>query len=221
MPIVQHRRRQRGEEEQPSPLADPRLLPLGPPPRLSYRSFSVGKGEVLTVECFSFFIAMLPSINEKHKLGRGGRGTHVDPVYRARELQEIARINQQREMVGWSPPRESDRYGILYEFSFPTELLRDLHNPIKPTCDLFGKGRYETLGSGKLKRQIFVFHAQIIQNDNRVLAEYQHKEVHPGEEIQWATIHLFRTQAGPYAKNVLRYSVAELALSLSSFPFAG
>lgn len=145
--------------------------------------------ETVLYEVFTFRLLMLPSVNRKHApmMTRSGPRTRVTREYRNRELEEIARIIAQRELVKWPAPRQTDRYIIGY--LFPRAGIRqDLHNPVKPTCDLLGAGRYERRG----KKRVFVPHAQLIWNDNRVVLEIvAQRFLLPGEEM-WATIMLVR-----------------------------
>jgi hypothetical protein len=135
-------------------------------------------------DAFSFTLWMLPSINEKHD-----RSQRVRPTYRARELHEIERITLQREAVGWTC-QPHDRYILFYRFAFTSELRQDLHNPLKPTCDLLGDGRWET----RKKKKVFVPHGQVLWNDNRVTGEYLMKVTREPDDL-WCYITLFRYHA--------------------------
>lgn len=140
-----------------------------------------------------FSLSPLPSINQKAKIGQGRY--FVAPAYRQRELEEIDTLTQQRIALDWNCTPE-DRYAILYAFPFRTELRADLHNPIKPTCDLLGKGRWQWV-----KRQkVFIPHAQIIWDDNRVLVEMQFKVIEPDVTLHKVHLHVLKIAANDWTR---------------------
>lgn len=147
-------------------------------------------------DLFTFSMKMLGSVNHRTQ----GKGHHVKADYRRRELEEVERIAVQRDYVGWQS-HPTDGYAIHYVFRFG-RANADIHNPIKPTCDLFGRGRYQSIRGGKGKR-VFIPHAQIIWDDSHVWDEKQTKVITPyrkgkttgrsnSPQEQWATITLIR-----------------------------
>jgi len=135
---------------------------------------------------FTFSMQMLPSIN-----ARTTRGTHtVRAEYREQELTEVARIAAQRDAVRWNVS-ETDAYLILYVLSFESQ-RSDIHNPVKPTCDLFGQGRYDWEGSGRRRHKVWTDHAWVVWNDNRVWDERVIRVVSGKQEAHWATISIVK-----------------------------
>ena len=139
----------------------------------------------LAIQEGAFSLSPLPSINQKGQVGQGRY--YVSPTYRKRELEEIATLTKQRLALNWECSPD-DRYAILYVFPFRTELRADLHNPIKPTCDLLGKGRWQWVK----RMKVFVPHAQIIWDDNRVRVEMQFKLIEPDVSLHRVHLHVLK-----------------------------
>ena len=147
----------------------------------------------IAVEEGAFSLSPLPSINSKGMVGQGRY--YVSPAYRKRELEEIATLTKQRLALKWECS-ENDRYAILYAFPFRTELRADLHNPIKPTCDLLGKGRWQWVK----REKVFIPHAQIIWDDNRVRAEMQFKVIESNVTLHKVHLHILKVDARDWSQ---------------------
>lgn len=135
-------------------------------------------------EVFTFSHQMLSSQNSRITTKHGI--PTVKAAYRDQELTEVARIAAQRDTVRWNVA-ETDAYLILYVFSFESQRA-DIHNPVKPTCDLFGQGRYDWVGSGRHRRKEWTNHAWVIWNDNRVWDERVIRVVSGKQEVHWSTV---------------------------------
>lgn len=135
-----------------------------------------------TLDCLTLTCPMLPSVNRKYGYHNGGQRFYIKSAYRSKEeallelltLQLVA-INAMRHREARSLwiPQATDRYVILYDFEFVDELRQDVHNPLKPMCDLLQK-------------------AGIIYNDNRVIQESQQKRVALNREDPHAIITIYK-----------------------------
>lgn len=138
-------------------------------------------------ESFAFSFLMLPSVNRKY-----GKGQHnsiwVRKEYARQEQREARRIALQRTHVGWTCA-PSDRYFIHYHFLFKS-MREDIHNPIKPTCDILADGIWVSQGKNRPKR--WIPYGGLIWNDDRVFDEYTHKEVNPKMTSHWARLTIYK-----------------------------
>lgn len=165
-------------------------------------------------ESFAFSFLMLPSINEKYGKGRYN-SMFVRPEYAEKEQREARRIALQRERVGWTCA-PTDFYLIYYGFSF-SSLTQDNHNPLKSSCDIFGKGLWKSQGRNKPKR--WIPYGDVIWNDNRVFDERLYRSIDRTASTHWAYVTIYKYHKSDFTRFPSTRIMAELEEDYSArFP---